>query len=548
MKDPRGRSPELLALRNGHNELAKWLASKLGHEQTSDEREASNDGCATKANWYTHGEKVIFSQGLSEALEIMIQYGNLESIRRLYELGPPSTAYLYCGLCSPLLFALLWKQQAIANYLLDMKVSLEGRCCRSHAGTHWNCNVCHLTARAPPLDGILRRIVGTPAFPIALTNEQDTYGVTPLHEAAGCGNLEAVKVILEYGGRVDIYDERLGTPLHAAAVHGNASVLRRLLSAGSNPNVFTHRLRTPAWLAASNGNYCALKVLHGSGANLATCDVHLDSPLQIAARNGHLKIVSFLLYEGRQLGCCDNSESSVLRALLESPHPPVITLGLHSGLLLDEHALLWYHVAAPRRILKHILRRYVQENLIRDINRRHMHAHTTPLYHAAAASQVDTATVLIETGALMNLEGGQYGTPVMAVCTYGRLAMVMVLARMGAMLSYKKNGVVFSAINAASNHPNIVPWLLVERFTQAKFLCTASNGSQARTAECVNQQVVFQRTGSLCLDLVLAEEFDEYLKTRSHAPVRVFICHMEGNNIITVEAGATAGSTNFVVS
>jgi ankyrin repeat protein len=51
-------------------------------------------------------------------------------------------------------------------------------------------------------------------------NVTNTYGHTPLHVTAKCGNLEATKSLFERGAPFDNVDKDIDTPLHLAARHG----------------------------------------------------------------------------------------------------------------------------------------------------------------------------------------------------------------------------------------------------------------------------------------------------------------------------------------
>lgn len=60
-------------------------------------------------------------------------------------------------------------------------------------------------------------------------------GATPLHVAAGHGQLEVAKVLLESDARVNVRDDHLGyTPLHEAAHVGHSALVSLLMDAGAN--------------------------------------------------------------------------------------------------------------------------------------------------------------------------------------------------------------------------------------------------------------------------------------------------------------------------
>jgi len=76
-------------------------------------------------------------------------------------------------------------------------------------------------------------------------------------------------------------------------------------------------------------------------------------------------------------------------------------------------------------------------------------------------------SLLHDTGAELETEGGDYGTPLMGACAAGRLQAVKLLARKGAKMLYcNEHGRSFSALRAAKYFPEIVQWLLVGRYTE----------------------------------------------------------------------------------
>jgi ankyrin repeat protein len=95
---------------------------------------------------------------------------------------------------------------------------------------------------------------------------------TPLMAAAGTGDLDAVKCLLDHGADVKAQTPTGFTALIAGALSGNARLVDLLLERGANPNALCKLereiLQTPAGVAASMGHADCLKLLMAAGADV----------------------------------------------------------------------------------------------------------------------------------------------------------------------------------------------------------------------------------------------------------------------------------------
>ncbi|KAM3624395.1 uncharacterized protein V6R79_022877 [Siganus canaliculatus] len=62
-------------------------------------------------------------------------------------------------------------------------------------------------------------------------------GMAAIHEAVLSGNLECVKLLVQYGADIHQRDEEGWTPLHMACSDGFPHIARYLLSLGANPEL-----------------------------------------------------------------------------------------------------------------------------------------------------------------------------------------------------------------------------------------------------------------------------------------------------------------------
>lgn len=78
---------------------------------------------------------------------------------------------------------------------------------------------------------------------------------SPFHEAAKCGHVDVVEVMLESDpDLISSLDGEGNTALHIAAAHGHAKVAAYLLSMGADPNSENFNHRTPLFLAQKQNN------------------------------------------------------------------------------------------------------------------------------------------------------------------------------------------------------------------------------------------------------------------------------------------------------
>ena len=93
------------------------------------------------------------------------------------------------------------------------------------------------------------------------------YGLTPLHDAAAWGDLEAVISLIEGGADVNSVSSYDGlTPLMCAAAFGNLEVVQHLHEKGADLNRFAKRGDTALMMADLKGHDEVVSFLIAVGA------------------------------------------------------------------------------------------------------------------------------------------------------------------------------------------------------------------------------------------------------------------------------------------
>ena len=89
---------------------------------------------------------------------------------------------------------------------------------------------------------------------------------TGLHDAAGQGNLNAVRALLEAGADLNARDRFGRTPLHEAAAAGFVAAVELLLANGADPNAKDHSGLTPIHEAVRLSRKMGLRNDHDGAA------------------------------------------------------------------------------------------------------------------------------------------------------------------------------------------------------------------------------------------------------------------------------------------
>ena len=122
------------------------------------------------------------------------------------------------------------------------------------------------------------------------TNIKDkNFGWTPLHWAAGQGNLQVISALLEQEADVNAQDNNLWTPLHEAVSNGDLKTASFLLERGADVNAQDSNLWTPLHEAVSNSDLKIASVLLEWGADVNKKDKNYWSSLELAQMDGNTK-------------------------------------------------------------------------------------------------------------------------------------------------------------------------------------------------------------------------------------------------------------------
>ncbi|MDA7653291.1 ankyrin repeat domain-containing protein [bacterium] len=151
-----------------------------------------------------------------------------------------------------------------------------------------------------------------------------------IHDAAGGGNIEAVKQHLAAGTDVNAKDKGGGTPLHFAATKEIAELL---IAKGADVNAKDGFLMAaPLHYAANEGRKEVVELLIAAGADVNAKDGSGSIPLHHAAQTGLYEVSKLLITKGADVNMKNNPGQTPLdRAIYNKQTATTNLLRKHGG-------------------------------------------------------------------------------------------------------------------------------------------------------------------------------------------------------------------------
>jgi ankyrin repeat protein len=284
---------------------------------------------------------------------------------------------------------------------------------------------------------IIERLLKAGADP----NSVSTEGETALMTVARTGVVEAAKVLLEHGAKVDAREEWHGqTALMWAVDEKHPAMVKELIAHGADVNAVSNINKwerqvtseprdkwlplgglTPLLFAARQGCVDCAKVLLEGGAKIDTTDPSGISPVLLAIINGHYDVAGFLLNKGADPNLADDTGRTALFSAVDfntmpadnRPAPKVIDNQMSS---LELIALLLDKGANVNAQLKK--QQPYRAKLDRGDDTM-LTTGTTPLLRAAKAADIPAMRLLLAKGADPKLATRAGITPLMAAAGLG---------------------------------------------------------------------------------------------------------------------------------
>uniref|UniRef100_A0A8C7IDW1 Ankyrin repeat and SOCS box containing 2 n=1 Tax=Oncorhynchus kisutch TaxID=8019 RepID=A0A8C7IDW1_ONCKI len=303
----------------------------------------------------------------------------------------------------------------------------------------------------------------------SMINKCDLKGQTALILAVYREKVACVEMLLEKGADPDLANKDRETPLYKACESGNAEIVVMLLNHGAVVNKHCIQGCTALQEAVSRNNVEICEILVQAGAKLSPTNMYGIAPLFTAAQSGHEETLRFLIKQGADINSEASDGATALYEAAKNGHEDIVELLLSQDADANKagkKGLLPLHIAAQRRadgivsLLIKVTSKYrvnrsgvsplhlaaecnrdtVVEILIEagyDVNamlsddRSMMYEdhRSTTLYFAVANGNVDAATMLLDAGAIPNLDTFN---PLLVALRQGSIELVTLLVEHGA--------------------------------------------------------------------------------------------------------------------
>jgi ankyrin repeat protein len=299
------------------------------------------------------------------------------------------------------------------------------------------------------------------------------YGATTYHQVA--------KLLIKSGADVNAQDSELVTPLHLAAGYGQMDMVLSLLRAGANPNLLCAHGSSALERSLAHGDLQVTRCLLENGASPVT---FYNIPFE--AVHGDVDVLRQLIELGADPYEASPGTGSTLTSAISGGAEGmsfVLNGNFDFYRLAEQEPLLLSEILANRNLspmeLKAIIKRMPRKYRARLVNSEPEEKYT-PACSVILDDDPKLLQVLLDVGLDIEREWHGKGTPLMFAASIGAFKCFKLLVRHGARLAYLTTGrrgevIARSVTEAAKLYPRLLQWALVDRHYETKCLTQAAH-------------------------------------------------------------------------
>ena len=283
--------------------------------------------------------------------------------------------------------------------------------------------------------------------------------------AASFGKLGIMRKLLDNDAKTDARSELKEYALLEAAYAGHEKATEMLLEYGANVNFKKGGCsRTALHWAAKGGHEVIAKILLSNGAEVDLKDKDGNTALCLADISGHIRTITLLIERGANINSRDLEGGTPLHLAILKKNEKVIEILLEKDAdteILDKWGDTALHIAAKNGYVEGheaVVQLLLEKGA--DINEQGGQ-YDNALQEASLRGHEAVVQLLLEKGADVNEQGGEYGNALQAASWGGHEAVVQLLLEKGADVN-AQGGEYGNALQAASwgGHEAVVQLLL----------------------------------------------------------------------------------------
>ena len=301
-----------------------------------------------------------------------------------------------------------------------------------------------------------------------------------IHDAAKMGNIDELKIHIEYGSDINSLDAQGNAPLHIAVLNKQMEAIRILLENGAKidiKNLHGHTPLAAAYIEDLPIAYKKILILKGANVNFrlsnnqtplhreigSTRPVYMDDGYTIAdgLSRVHTNYAKLLISNGADIESRDKENRTPLYLAVQVNNLPIVTLLSDKGADMNAKgpgglSPLLVSVLNNKPAMAKLL---IEKGA--DINFQEKGKSLSALYIAAIENNIDMVNLLIENEADTELKTAKGSTPLYGAALHGRKETAKILIDMGADINTKdKEGIPLLHMALLKGKIEIARWLI----------------------------------------------------------------------------------------